>query len=198
MYITLFVYIILPEDKKRHLFIFGPQQGGGEICAAHICAYFAHISDFFRIAHICAYLRIFCAYFTIFRGRPIKIIVFGWIFLDLQKFLDPSKDKFFFEKIKMVPWGYLKWSELYFWSKISSYFVKKKKKCLGDEIWGTRPDPIFRVAHILRIFCAYFGLPPSAYSPPPDHSLAAQIKIHFKKKNSTQTMSRSGFQSTTD
>ncbi len=28
---------------------------------------------------------------------------------------------------------------------------------MGDEIWGGRPDPIFRVAHILRIFLRMFA-----------------------------------------
>ncbi len=54
-------------------------QGGGEICAAHICAFFAHISDFFsRFAHIGAYLRIFCAYFAIFwQNNRLRINIFG-------------------------------------------------------------------------------------------------------------------------
>ncbi len=37
---------------------------------------------------------------------------------------------------------------------------------MGDEIWGSQPDPIFQ-GFFAHIFPAYFGLAPSAYFPLP-------------------------------
>ncbi len=73
--------------------------GAGGGCAAQISAYsriFCAFSSFFFSLQDCYFLRIHCK----LSGKTTKIIDFGWIFLDLQKFWTPQNTKKFWEKIK--------------------------------------------------------------------------------------------------
>jgi hypothetical protein len=82
-------------------------------------------------------------------------------------------------------------------TKTASY---KKLRLIGRPIMGVNyGDPIFRVAHILRIFlrifahifgifCAYFGLAP-AHTPPDYHLWGGGIFLKVKQGSKSQQFS---------
>jgi hypothetical protein len=95
------VFIPLPAPFLPYFFAFQPRRGNPrkqrkDTAALNPPEINVYIKQGWEYV-LCIFLHI-CACFAIFRGRSIKIIGFGCIFLDLTKCLHSSKDLIFFEK----------------------------------------------------------------------------------------------------
>ncbi len=143
---TLLWHLVPPyfySENVRHSHFWGKTRDNrGEIC----CAYFAHILQF--SGKTC-------------QNNRLRLNIFG-----PPKVWTPPKTKNFRKKIKKVPWGYLKWSEFLSDQNIIIFCCKSPWVRYG--VADPTPFVGLRIfCAYLCIFCAYFGLAPSAYFPPP-------------------------------